>query len=183
MAFLSFGCVLACGDASLGSPTTPLNDDGRSSVQEGNGSVTTAPSPSAVQSAPNEQLPPLNAAELSVWLREGHYLAWRCEESISPPRSGGVHEHTRVCWNNALVGADSTPYPMNAALVKEIYSSEGEPLGHAVNVKVTAGEGDQTWYFYERLIDDGLTADGLGEPECAGCHSLSPNDYVFVRPL
>jgi hypothetical protein len=114
------------------------------------------------------------------WLQAGHYKSWKCEGSIMNARPNGAHGRNRVC-SNALASAHGTgPYPVGAASVKEIYS--GDMIAdYAVSLKVKAGEGRDTWYWFEGSFD------GVGVSLCAGCHERASdfqgrdNVYVQVR--
>lgn len=173
----------ACGDEqALGAAD---DDDAASASGD---ALVDEPSPSAPDPDDDgaefdDQVPPTSGEDLIAWLAEGFHENWRCEEEISPPRTGGVHGYTRVCWNDALVDASNTPFPAGAALVKELYTADEAANGYAVNVKVAEGEGAETWYFFEQIASSTPVADGIAEPVCVECHSRSPNDYIFVRPL
>jgi hypothetical protein len=68
--------------------------------------------------------------------------------------------------------------------VKELYTLDNGPNGFAVGLKVSDGEGAQTWYWYERhgpRPDARPLAAGLGVPDCSVCHQLAVQDYVFFR--
>jgi hypothetical protein len=85
----------------------------------------------------------------------------------------------RICSSPELSASTSGSYPVGAASVKEIYTSD-KVTGYAVGVKVAAGEGANTWYWYERL-GTSVVANGIAAGECSGCHGAAPRDRVFVR--
>ena len=134
---------------------------------------------------PGPQTPPTGQAALEAWLAQGHHKSWTCETVISPRRLNGSHGRHRVCSNQLLIDSTSGPYPVGAASVKELFESGDLPNGFAVGLKVVAGPGNHTWYWYERtgrLATLQPLADGVGAPACgSGCHVLAPRDNVFIR--
>jgi len=127
----------------------------------------------------------MGQASIEAWLAAGHYLAWRCEEGIFPPRLGGAHGRHRICSNQALLASASGPYPVGAASVKELFDGGDKPNGYAVGLKVASGLGPETWYWYERtgrLATLRPVADGIGVAVCGpGCHAKAPRDNVYIR--
>ena len=136
-----------------------------------------------------EQLPPVDdLTGLETWLAAGHYLSWHCEKAPHPARPPGAHGSTRICSNEALSATSaSSPFPVGAASVKELYTAGGQPNGHAVAVKLeadsAAGAG---WYWYERLGGT-LYANGSGVALCTDCHAgadstfaATARDFVFT---
>jgi hypothetical protein len=136
-------------------------------------------------SAPDPQLPPQGQAALEPWLATGFYKQWTCERSISDKRLNGAHGRHRVCSNGLLVGSLDGPYPVGAASVKELYDPSDRPNGYAVGVKVAAGLGEATWYWYERTGTSATSrpvADAIGAAICAKeCHAAAPRDSVYIR--
>jgi hypothetical protein len=128
----------------------------------------------------SSQRPPRGAEALAAWLEQKHHLAWRCEEKVSQPRLTGNHGRHRICSNEIVRETGAGPFPVGAASVKELWGAGAMPVGFAVGLKVEAGEGTNTWYWYERRAD-ALLADGTGLPQCAVCHVQAPRDYVFIR--
>lgn len=126
------------------------------------------------------QTPPQGRAGLDPWLDAGHYKAWRCEQAIMDARPKGAHGRNRVCSNELLSGAVAAPYPVGAAAVKEIFDAQDKMVGLAVALKIVAGTGPSTWYWYERLRGS-TAADGVAVPLCAGCHGQAQVDNIFVR--
>jgi hypothetical protein len=131
------------------------------------------------------QLPPRGRAAIEVWLSAGYHRAWRCEAAVSPPRLTGNHGRHRICSNDVLLASAAGPYPVGAASVKELFldAAGTMPNGFAVGVKVAAGEGPQTWYWYERRGANPagpVLAEGVGVPDCAVCHGTAARDYVFI---
>jgi hypothetical protein len=131
------------------------------------------------------QEPPRGQASIEAWLAEGHYRSWRCESAIFNPRLNGAHGRHRVCSNDALLASTSGNYPVGAASVKELFfGPSDEPNGWAVGLKVAAGTGQYSWYWYERvgkLPTLRANADSVGDRVCAGCHALAARDNVFIR--
>ena len=134
--------------------------------------------------AGDPQVPPMGRAALEPWLAAGHHRRWRCETNISPPRLNGAHGRHLVC-SNALIMQEAATFPVGAASVKELFDDANRPNGYAVGIKIAAGEGDATWYWYERigrLATLSPVADGIAVRECGPmCHRAAPRDNVFVR--
>ena len=63
--------------------------------------------------------------------------------------------------------------------MKEIYYGNRVAV-FAVSIKVSAGAGGNTWYWYEQN-----DMEGVGAPGCAGCHSRAErtggNDHVYIQ--
>jgi hypothetical protein len=111
---------------------------------------------------------------------------WACETLLSAPRLSGNHGPHRICSNQLLLGSGAGFFPVGAASVKELFHPDGSPNGFAVARKVEAGEGPQTWYWYERRGSNpnaAPLAEGIAVPDCAVCHGTAPRDYVFLRAL
>jgi hypothetical protein len=126
------------------------------------------------------QVPPQGKASLDPWLEAGHYRSWRCEQDIMDSRPKGAHGRNRVCSNDRLSGAAAPPFPVGSAAVKEIFGSDDTLTGIAVAVKVAAGTGASSWYWYERL-GGSTVADGVEVGLCSGCHATAPADNIFVQ--
>jgi hypothetical protein len=133
--------------------------------------------------APSPELPPQGQKALEAWLAAGYYKGWHCEQQVSPSR-GGAHGRDRVCTNDILHAAPSTPYPVGSASVVEMFDSADRSNGFAVSSKVAAGTGASTWYWYERAGSSPTSrpvADSIAYPTCGeNCHSQAPMDNVFV---
>ena len=131
--------------------------------------------------------PPRGQKAIEAWLAQGHYRTapWRCEQGISPARGNGAHGRTRVCSNDLVFVGDSGPFPAGAASVKEMYDADDRSNGYAVGLKIAPGDGDATWYWYERGGTSPTSqpvADGVGVEECGPrCHKAAPRDNVYVR--
>jgi hypothetical protein len=133
---------------------------------------------------PTPQRPPRgDQAAMEAWLAAGHYLAWRCEDVISPPRGLGGHGRQKICSNDVLLASTSGTYPVDSASVKLMYGAMDQPNGFSVGLKVTDGPGGFTWYWYERVgaSPAGPAKSGVGIPDCAVCHQQAARDYVFFR--
>lgn len=123
----------------------------------------------------NPDIPPVGkAADLEQWLMKGSYKNWACEASKHPNRVPSPHGDNRICSNPMLSASDSGTFPVGAASVKELYSGDSIN-GYAVGVKIKAGEGKDTWYWYERL-GSAIEGDGIAAPVCEGCHSHAADD-------
>ncbi|MCW5801579.1 MAG: hypothetical protein KIT31_04275 [Deltaproteobacteria bacterium] len=127
------------------------------------------------------QLPPRGTADFLAWVEEGHYLAWSCEAEAHPPRPRSGHGRNRICSNDALAAAATGegPYPVGAAAVKEVLDDAGGIRLYAVYRKVEAGDGGDSWYWFEGSRDR-VVANGEGDGTCTGCHASAPRDFVFT---
>ena len=175
------GGLAACGAGPARPPALPGADGGDDA--SGPMAADAGDSPDLDFDPGTPELPPRGAAALEAWLAEGHHLGWKCELQISPPRLGGNHGRQRICSNRLLLGSVSGFYPVGAASVKELFDLADQPNGFAVGRKIEAGEGPNTWYWYQRVGPTGTPAraDGPGIPDCAVCHGLAGRDYVYVR--
>jgi hypothetical protein len=133
----------------------------------------------------SDQLPDdFTQTSIEAFLDAQTYKAWAGDTEI---RVGGdsVNPHgdaLRVYFNDAALTSINealTPAADGAMAVKEIYSSEGNLLGHAVSIKSGDGEGMATWTYYCNLFaDEGLCGDsgaslpiyGEGAGSCGFCH-------------
>ncbi len=63
--------------------------------------------------------------------------------------------------------------------MKELVEPDGTFRGHALNVKVKAGSGKDTWLYFEGFTRDnyGATFYGVAHETCHPCHS-DGTDYV-----
>lgn len=121
-------------------------------------------------------------ADIDAWVSAGSFKGWKCEAAAHPPRGTSAHDANRICTNAKLAGATdlSQPAPVGAANVKELYE-DGKVVGHAFMLKVTAGAGPESWYFYEKLGGGRVAANGPADSTCTGCHQAAPGDFVFTR--
>jgi hypothetical protein len=164
--------ALSCEGSSGGDPApAPGSDAG-----------TVPPDPALT---PGPQTPPMGQAAIEPWLAERPYQNWACETQIYPVRLNGAHGRHRICTNQLLKDSTSGAYPVGAASVKELFDSGDKENGWAVGLKVKAGAGHDTWYWYERtgrLATLRPVADGVGAVNCGpGCHAQAPRDNVFIK--
>jgi hypothetical protein len=116
---------------------------------------------------------------IAAFVRERHYQGWLAEPAVHP---SPIHGKVRVFFNDTAVQslrAGNDTHPVGTLLVKELYASDGAQLiGHALEVKVEAGAGKDTWLFFEaELKDNPAPYYGRGHPTCHGCHEAG-KDYV-----
>ncbi len=146
-----------------------------------------------------QEPPTTGAADVEAWLALGYYKQWHCEAASHEARSPSPHGINRIC-NNMLVQSqplDGGEYPVGAANVKELYTTDGgtEIIGYAVEVHISAGTNTSNWYWYEKnpslgapakYGEAGLVADGVGPNEgvagtvtdmiCTSCHEAAGSD-------
>lgn len=131
-------------------------------------------------SVTDPELPARGSEDATTWLAAGLYRSWNCEPAAHPARGFSPHGANRICSNAALVASTGPgPYPVGAAAVKEIFDDAGAIRLYAVYRKVAAGEGGDSWYWYEGKGDD-VVANGEGDDTCTGCHSRAERDFVFT---
>jgi hypothetical protein len=125
------------------------------------------------------QLPPRGSADLMTWIEQGHYLAWTCEPDRHPPRPGSGHSANRICTNDVMAAdTGDGPFAVGSAAVKEVFDGDDIAV-YAVYRKVTAGDGGNTWYWFEGSRDQ-VVANGEGDSTCTGCHGAAPRDFSFT---
>ncbi len=114
------------------------------------------------------------------FVKERKYGDWLAEPAVHP--SSGPHGPVRVFFNGTSVDslrANNATHPVGSILVKELYAPDGtELIGHALDVKVEAGAGKDTWLFFEGTLPgyrDNFY--GRGHETCHGCHEAG-TDYV-----
>ncbi len=124
----------------------------------------------------------LDTSEAGViaFVKERRYQDWLAEPAVHDSR--GPHGKVRVFFNPTAVqslSAGNDTHPVGTILVKELYSSDGARLeGHALDVKVKAGSGKDTWLFFEGALPDYKNPYyGRGHDTCHGCHEPG-KDYV-----
>ncbi len=149
------------------------------------------------------ETPPEGHDAVQAWLAEGHYLDWACEPTVHASRDPSPHGRNRICSNAALAAAaDTAPYPVGVAGVKELINDADEIIGFAVYRKAVAdpATADGTnWYWYENVAPgtelptpdpvkpNGVVADSRGSAGgnaltvCIDCHSHADNDFVFTQ--
>jgi hypothetical protein len=132
-----------------------------------------------------ETPPATNGADVEAWLKTGAYLKWACEPAVHASRGPSPHGFDRVCSNDVVspvaAQGDAGAWPQGAAEVKELYTSltATVPGGYAVSVKTQAeSAGGAGWYWYERLTEGSIEADGPGssgpsQSICVACHTAA----------
>lgn len=129
---------------------------------------------------PAASVPPLDSlTSLRSWLASGEYKSWHCEAAVHPPAQNSGHGNVRICSNPLLSASSTTPFPVGAASVKELYSGN-TVVGYAVGVKIAEGTGAHTWHWYEG-VGGTVIANGVGVGICESCHAGAATDRVFVR--
>jgi hypothetical protein len=118
-------------------------------------------------------------AGIAAFVKERRYQGWLAEPSV---HASPIHGRVRVFFNDTAVQslqAGRDTHSVGTVLVKELYSSDATRLtGHALEVKVEAGAGKDTWVFYEAALNDSPAPYyGRGHPTCHGCHEAG-KDYV-----
>ena len=139
------------------------------------GSDSTGPSPN--------QLPPTSGDALLVWLQDSSYTAWPAESGVhlsAGPHGAGVRTFVNESLLASLEAGNAT-HPVDAAVVKELY--DGDTItGWAVMVKVVAGAGGDSWYWYES-VGNAVYADGVGVGLCTDCHTVGVDQIQSPFPL
>src|SRR5690606_37653647 len=127
---------------------------------------------------------PTNGAELVPWLEGGGYQTWLAESGVhdsAGPHFGGVRTFVDTCLATSL-DDDATEHPPGSAAIKELYGDGEQILGWSVMVKVAAGSGGDTWYWFERYGDT-VYADEVGSNLCTGCHGDGSDYFLSPWPL
>lgn len=108
---------------------------------------------------------------ITAFITAGDYLAWAKEPAIRD----AVRAHggrARSYFNSKYLQARRTstyPMPLGAMAIKELYDG-AMVFGYTVGVKTRAGEGAQTWTWYETSGLPNVQYFGVGNPTCEGCH-------------
>ncbi len=126
----------------------------------------------------------LDTSEAGIisFVKERSYKGWFAEPAVH--ESSGPHGPVRVFFNDTSVEslrANNATHPVGTILVKELYSPDARTLiGHALEVKVEAGAGKDTWLFFEGTLP-GYKNNfyGRGHESCHGCHEAG-KDYVTI---
>lgn len=109
---------------------------------------------------------------ITAYLMTGDYMAWGKEPAIRDAvRAHGTK--ARSYFNlKYLQARRSDVYPMQrgAMSIKELYN-DTTLYGYAVGVKTQAGEGAQTWTWYETTGLPTVQYFGVANSTCEGCHS------------
>lgn len=124
-------------------------------------------------------------AAVQVWLDSGAYLEW---ERHDPPPGPGMTGGARVYLSPELAASlrsGASIHPMGSAAVREIVDAADPSvmIGWSMNHKVDAGEGGDTWMFYEVFsteIDAVPLVAERGAAGCVGCHGEG-RDYVLSQ--
>lgn len=142
-------CLAACGSdsgADPGASAVPVGDDGKTIAATKDG--------------------------ITAYLTAGDYKTWAKEAATH----GTVRAHgsqVRNYFNAKYLGArrsSAYPMPVGAMCVKELYSSDSL-YGYAVAVKSRAGEGADTWTWYETTGLPDVKYFGVANSTCEGCHA------------
>jgi hypothetical protein len=125
---------------------------------------------------------PSEGAALLEWLASGAYEAWPAESGpheSSGPHFGAVRTFVNPCLFESL-DADAATHPVGAVAVKQLYGAGDTVEGYSVMIKVAAGEGGDTWYWFEDYQGN-TYADGVGAGLCTGCHGgAGSRDFVLT---
>lgn len=173
---LSFLGLAGCDQPMTGLPNA--QEDGGTS-----GGDMTPPPPDMFTDFDSQIPPVLSAAGIEAWIQTGKYKQWKCEPTPVDRSSG--HGTNRICSNEFLSKSTMGPYPVYSASVKELYDRNGTTrIGHAFSMRVIAGPGGTSRYWYERY-NTAVTGDGQGATTCTSCHSdpdqkPKHEDYVFI---
>lgn len=122
-------------------------------------------------------------AALLDFLKAEEYKAWTHDAAVratTPP-----HGDTKIFFNaklKASMDADKIEHDVGSIVVKEIYKANGTVIdGYAIMAKHKAGEGKDTWFFYEALGEPDfkdVKAYAVGGPAmCVDCHK-SGKDFI-----
>src|SRR5262245_43304904 len=116
----------------------------------------------------DDQTPPTGHDAVESWLAGGTYKLWASEPAVHASRSPSPHGFNRIFSNDLLAAnaAGTGAWPKGAAAVKELYTAETDttPAGYAVYLKLDADSAAGAhWYWYERIPDGSIAADGTGD--------------------
>jgi hypothetical protein len=127
---------------------------------------------------------PTTEAELVAWLESGAYSSWLAESDVhgsTGPHFGGVRTFVDDCLAASLDDG-ATEHPLGSATIKELYGNDDQIGGWAVMVKVAAGTGGDSWYWFENYQGT-VYADGVDVGLCTGCHGSGVDFFLSPWPL
>jgi hypothetical protein len=162
---------IACGTAN--DPQGEGEGEGEGDAGEGEGDGS------------EDQTPPEGDVPLQAWLAQAFYQSWSCQTAVHDAVAPSPHGRNRICSNDALAQATTSPWPVGAAAVKELYDANDTQVGFAVYRKAADGTDGANWYWYEKTNSDGIVADGRGgsgtpNTICVSCHSHA-DDFAFTQ--
>lgn len=166
-------------DAGPSVPVTGAADGGLTEAARDTGPAPDGRAPPT----PGAETVPSEKAALIAYLQSGAYKTLPAEPAAHP--STGPHFGlVRTFFNQAL--ADSLAqgndvHPVGAAAVKELFRQGSTVRGWSVMVKIAAGPGGGSWYWYEGIEGTEYAA-SAGAGLCTGCHSAG-RDFVLTPPL
>ncbi|QQR91902.1 MAG: hypothetical protein IPJ88_09500 [Myxococcales bacterium] len=132
------------------------------------------------------QLDPQDSESIKSFLVDESYSDFICEPAPREARVGSAHGRARVCINSILrdsLQAANDTHPEGSIAIKELYSNTDELEGHAMVIKTSAGDSDDSWTWYEALAPDYSNPSyGVGLSSCAICHSGATDHIFFELP-
>jgi hypothetical protein len=128
---------------------------------------------------------PTDPAKLNAYLQAGSYKTWAAETSIhraASPHPTNVRSFANPILETAM-RQGATKFPVDSAVVKEIFDGANNLTTWAVSVKTANNGSANDWYWYEVVSSPAganpiVSGNGLGS--CAGCHSAG-TDYVRTK--
>ncbi len=133
---------------------------------------------------------PIGDEALLEYLIGGGYKSFTAREFESHPSRGPHSKYgrpVRVFMDpklDASLESGQSQHPAGSAVVKEMYTADGDLEGWAVMVKTQADSaGGKGWYWYEvtnTVSGSKPVASGNGVSLCFGCHGNGGNDYVLT---
>lgn len=109
---------------------------------------------------------------ITAYILSGDYMSWGKDPAIrsSVAAHGGT---ARSYFNRKYLQArrtDTYPMELGAMAIKELYN--GTTLyGYVAGVKTRAGQGAETWTWYETTGLPNVQYFGVANPVCERCHS------------
>lgn len=124
-------------------------------------------------------------ATIQEFLVTGGYKSWRTSAGVQDATLNSPHGPTKIFFNPTLVssiesGAEN--HEVGSIVVKELYNGDKTTIkGYALDAKITAGTGGDTWLFYEGFPPAYNQYRGVGLAACTGCHA--PGKDFLRAPL
>lgn len=182
LTLVGIACSPSGGDDELSDESGPDTDGEASDSDTSSDPDTTGETSTGAPDCTNEGMPSEGAALLE-WLGELGYASWPAESgphASTGPHFGSVRTFVNPCLQESLDAGAST-HPVGAVAVKQLYGDGDVVEGYSVMIKVAAGEGGDTWYWFEQY--QGTTyADAVGSGLCTGCHGGPGNRDYFSSP-
>lgn len=140
-----------------------------------------------VAEAPSLCAPPSEARVevIERWLSTGCFETWDAESSVmeATQSDGQAQIYINPTLRDSLA-RQAPSHPVGSAAVRVIYlEDKATRWGHALSLKVDAGEGER-WFWFERFENhEAATVASFEASGCTGCHAAGQDFVHSTWPL